>query len=149
MSAAITSASDLGVQPMCEAIGLARATYYRQLDGGKDQGKTEAPERQPPARSLTQPERATVLDLVTSERFVDDAPRQIWATLLDEGKYYCSVSTIYRILRSECGVRERRDQARHPVYQKPELLAAGPNRSGRGISLSCSGRLSGPTSTST
>jgi putative transposase len=48
--------------------------------------------------------------------------------LLDEGKYFCSVSTMYRILRSECGVRERRDQLRHPVYSKPELLATAPNQ---------------------
>lgn len=68
-----------------------------------------------------------MIDLLTSERFADDAPRQIWATLLDEGKYYCSVSTLYRILRAECGVRERRDQLRHPVYAKPELLATRPN----------------------
>jgi putative transposase len=73
-------------------------------------------------------ERKTVLDLLTSERFADDSPRQIWATLLDEGKYFCSVSTMYRILRAECGVRERRDQLRHPVYSKPELLATGPNQ---------------------
>jgi putative transposase len=73
-------------------------------------------------------ERKTVLDLLTSERFADDAPRQIWAALLDEGKYFCSVSTMYRILRTECGVRERRDQLRHPTYSKPELLATSSNQ---------------------
>jgi len=77
---------------------------------------------------LSSVERKTVLDLLTSERFADDAPRQIWAALLDEGKYFCSVSTMYRILRADCGVRERRDQLRHPVYSKPELLATTPNQ---------------------
>ena len=69
-----------------------------------------------------------MLDLLTSPRFCDDAPRQIWATLLDEGQYHCSVSTMYRILRSEHAVRERRDQLRHPSYAKPELLATAPNQ---------------------
>jgi putative transposase len=77
---------------------------------------------------LSSVERKTVLDLLTSERFADDAPRQIWAALLDEGKYFCSVSTMYRILRADCGVRERRDQLRHPIYSKPELLATSPNQ---------------------
>ena len=34
----------------------------------------------------------------------------------------------YRILAENGEVRERRDQLRHPVYQKPELLAEAPNQ---------------------
>ena len=128
MSAAVAAADGLGVEPMCEAIGLARATYYRHLDRETNHAGTESSERQPPERALSSAERSTVLDLLTSERFVDDSPRQIWATLLDEGRYYCSVSTIYRVLRAACGVRERRDQLHHPVYSKPELLATTPNQ---------------------
>lgn len=126
MTAAVQASSEIEALPACIALGVARATFYRyrNLDGSQ----TRALDRQPPARSLSLVERKTVLDLLTSERFADDAPRQIWATLLDEGKYFCSVSTMYRILRAECGVRERRDQLRHPIYSKPELLATGPNQ---------------------
>jgi putative transposase len=66
--------------------------------------------------------------VLNSERFCDQAPAQIWATLLDEGRYLASVSTMYRILRSQHQVRERRRQARHPAHLKPELVADGPNQ---------------------
>jgi putative transposase len=63
-----------------------------------------------------------------SERFVDKAPAQAWAALLDEGIYYCSIRTMYRILAEHGEVRERRNQLRHPRYHKPELLAEAPNQ---------------------
>jgi putative transposase len=63
-----------------------------------------------------------------SQRFVDQAPAQVYATLLDEGTYLCSVRTMYRILAGADEVRERRNQARHPHYAKPELLAEEPNQ---------------------
>lgn len=69
-----------------------------------------------------------MLDILHSERFVDMAPGEIYAILLYEGRYYCSERTMYRILASEKDVRERRRQARHPQYSKPELLATGPNQ---------------------
>jgi putative transposase len=68
-----------------------------------------------------------MLDELHSPRFVDQAPRQVFAGLLDEGKYICSVRTMYRILEQEGEVRERRNQLQHPEYKKPELLATGPN----------------------
>jgi putative transposase len=69
-----------------------------------------------------------VLDLLRTPRFVDLAPAEIYATLLDEGVYVCSIRTLYRILAENGEVRERRDQRRHPVDQKPELLAEAPNQ---------------------
>jgi len=69
-----------------------------------------------------------VLAVLNSERFCDHAPAQIWATLLDEGTYLASISTMYRILRDHHQVRERRRQARHPARLKPELMADGPNQ---------------------
>ena len=66
--------------------------------------------------------------MLHSKRFVDVAPAQVHATLLDEGSYLCSVRTMYRILDAEGEVRERRDQLRHPKYAKPELLATGPRQ---------------------
>ena len=65
--------------------------------------------------------------MLQSERFVDCSPRQVWAALLDDGKYVCSVRTMYRILSKHNQVRERRNQRRHPEYTRPELLASAPN----------------------
>ena len=69
-----------------------------------------------------------MLKTLLQDRFVDRAPRQVVATLLDEKIYLCSASTMYRILHAEQMVKERRAQARHPEYKKPELLATGPNQ---------------------
>jgi len=69
-----------------------------------------------------------VLDALHSERFVDKAPAEVYATLLDEGTFLCSVRTMYRILAEASEVRERRNQLRHPRYEKPELLAIQPNQ---------------------
>jgi putative transposase len=88
----------------------------------------DAPQRPAPPRALGPAERQTVLAQLNSERFVDQAPAQVYATLLDEGQYLCSVRTMYRILDQHDQVRERRNQLSHPAYQKPELLATGPNQ---------------------
>jgi len=69
-----------------------------------------------------------VLDLLRSPRFADLAPAEVYATLLDEGAYHCSIRTMYRILATNSEVRARRQQLRHPAYQKPELLAEAPNQ---------------------
>lgn len=79
-------------------------------------------------RALSESERREVLDVLHGERFVDQAPAQVAAALLDEERYLCSVRTMYRILDAHQEVRERRSQRRHPVYEKPELLATGPNQ---------------------
>jgi putative transposase len=79
-------------------------------------------------RAFSNDERDRVLEILNSERFCDHAPAQVWATLLDEGTYLASISTMYRILREEHQVRERRRQARHPARVKPELMAHAPNQ---------------------
>jgi putative transposase len=81
-----------------------------------------------PTRALDGQERSQVLAVLNSDRFVDAAPRQVYARLLDEGLYLCSWRTMYRILDTHQQVRERRDQLTHPAYKKPELLAKGPNQ---------------------
>ena len=73
-------------------------------------------------------ERQSVRDLLDSPRFVDQAPRAVFAILLDEGRYVCSPRTMYRILAQTDELHERRNQLRHPQYKKPELLATGPNQ---------------------
>ena len=104
--------------------GLWSAPHRR-----RQRGADPAPPRPraPSHRALGEAERGQVLDLLHSERFVDQAPTQVCAALLDEDRYLCSVRTMYRILDANQEVRERRNQRRHPVYQKPELLATGPN----------------------
>jgi transposase InsO family protein len=77
---------------------------------------------------LSAAERQAVLNILHEARFVDQAPAEIYATLLDEGRYLCSIRTMYRLLAANNEVRERRNQRRHPVYSKPELLATGPNQ---------------------
>jgi putative transposase len=73
-------------------------------------------------------ERTAVLEILHEPRFVDLAPAQVYAGLLDEGQYVCSERTMYRILEANHEVRERRDQLRHPSYAAPQLLATAPNQ---------------------
>ncbi|MCD4785065.1 MAG: IS3 family transposase [Candidatus Eremiobacteraeota bacterium] len=108
----------------CEALGVARASYYRFLKPPDSPKET----RSGHFRALSCEEKKAVLGCLNSERFCDRAPAEVYATLLDEGDYYCSISTMYRILRDSNQVRERRDQLRHPNYRKPELLATGSNQ---------------------
>ena len=68
-----------------------------------------------------------MVEALNSERFCDKAPAQVWATLLDEGTYLASVSTMYRLLRARAQVRERRAISRRPAHVKPELMATRPN----------------------
>ena len=111
----------------CDALGVARATVYRRR--ARRAGPMAAsPSRPRPSRALTDDERQAVLDLLREPRFADLAPAEIYATLLDEGVYHCSIRTMYRILDDHDEVRERRDQLRHPVYAKPELLAEAANQ---------------------
>jgi putative transposase len=126
MKAATQLASEVGTAPACAAIGVARATFYRhrQVADRPCQEKL----RPTPPRALSTEEQRAVLDTLHSERFVDQAPAEVYATLLDEGRYLCSIRTMYRLLDAAQEVRERRDQLRHPQYHKPELLATAPNQ---------------------
>jgi len=106
-------------------LEVPRAWLYRQL---QEATGSVGEARPSPARALDAGERSAVLELLHSERFVDRSPSEMYATLLDEGTYRCSIRTMYRILEENGEVRERRDQLRHPQYQKPELLATGANQ---------------------
>ena len=112
----------LGIAPTCAALGLPRATYYRRR---RPQSAPPARRRSP--RALSPRERAAVLTVLHEPRFVDLAPAEVYATLLDEGQYHCSERTMYRLLAAAHEVRERRNQLRHPRYAAPELLARRPN----------------------
>jgi putative transposase len=112
----------LTIKEACESVELPRASYYRSKSSSEVITRPQSPRR------LTDIERQRVLETLISERFCDQSVRQVWAQLLDEGKYLCSVRTMYRILSENQAVRERRNQLRHPEYQRPELLASGPNQ---------------------
>ncbi len=102
----------IGTRPACRALGAAPATVYR---------RRRPPEPRPPrlrrasVRALSEAEREAVLGELHSERFVDSSPAQVWATLLDEGRYLASQRTMYRLLEASGEVSERRDQLRHPA----------------------------------
>jgi putative transposase len=115
-----------GIRAACAAVGRSRASYYRRHRRSPPRPATIR-ERASPPRALSAVERAAVLGVLHHERFVDQAPASVYATLLDEGRYLCSVPTMYRLLRAAGEVRERRRQATHPAMVKPELLATEPN----------------------
>jgi putative transposase len=115
---------ELGIAATCAALGVARATFYRQLQPATH---GPAPRRANP-RGLSTEEKGAVLDVLHEERFADLAPAEVYATLLDEGRYLCSERTMYRVLAESGEVRERRDQLRHPKYAAPELLATASNQ---------------------
>jgi putative transposase len=116
-------AGEVGVLQACVALEVPRASYYRWL--APIHGP--APRRSSP-RELGPEERQAVLGELHESRFVDQAPAEVYATLLDEGRYLCSERTMYRILAANQEVRERRAQLRHPSYAAPELLATKPNQ---------------------
>ena len=117
-------ASQVGVAPACRALGVPRASFYRRQRPAPGHQQP----RPTPARALRASERAHVLDVLASPRFVDRSPAEVVATLLDEGRYLCAERTMYRILAANQPVRERRNQRSHPCYTKPELVATGPNQ---------------------
>ncbi len=137
----------VGVAGACEAVGMPRASFYRQTGRSADPmgpslrdegaagerselgvpGASAVVDRVHP-RALGATERAAVLDVLHSPRFRDAAPAAVYATLLDEGSYLASERTMYRLLAAEEETRPRRDQLVHPTYTKPELLATAPNQ---------------------
>jgi len=123
MTAAMELRMEVPTKQACEALGLSRGSFYRRL-----KPSTETAPRPAPPLALRPEERRSVHDVLHCERFQDDAPRQIYATLLDEGQYLCSIRTMYRALQAAHGdVKERRKQVQRPAYTKPELLATQPN----------------------
>jgi putative transposase len=117
---------EISVSNACEALGVPRSTGYRWR---RPPVKGCQRPRPRPARALSDGERKEVLEVLCSKRFVHQAPTTVHARLLDEDKrYLCHPRTMYRVLHDSRAVRERRPQAKHPTYTKPELLATGPNQ---------------------
>jgi len=113
----------VGVKRACQDLGVPRSSLYRAR-----QPQPPAKPRPKPSQALSAAERAEVRAVLNSERFQDAPPRQVYATLLDEGTYLCHWRTMYRILKEHHEVRERRNQLKHPRHAKPELVATAPNQ---------------------
>lgn len=109
----------------CELLGRPRASHYRALAGPKL--GPPAPRPAPPNK-LSEAERQKILTVLRSGEYCDLAPMQVWARLLDDGVYLCSISTMYRLLRAVGESRERRRQRTHPANKIPELMASRPNQ---------------------
>lgn len=124
MTAVAELASSVGTVAACAALGVSRATIYRKRSSKAGTAKPRAIN----PRALDAGERQQVLDALHSSPLVDKAPAEAYATLLDQGKYLCSIRTMYRILDANKEVRERRDQLRHPPHAKPQLVATAPNQ---------------------
>ena len=133
MQRAVTALAPVtGVAEACRVLEVPRSTYYRrepvstvdQRPSAAEPGRTA---RRSP-RALSAEERAQIRAVLNSERFADCAPREVYATMLDEGSYLWSWPTMYRIRREADDVRRRRDQRRQSAYTNPELLATRPNQ---------------------
>ena len=122
MNITASLAHEVGIRPACNALDVSRAGFYRWR---------HPHEKEPSCRlsplALSFEERNEVLDILHADRFIDKAPREIYAALLDEKSYLCSVRTMYRILEKEGELKERRKQVSRPRYTKPEILARAPN----------------------
>ncbi len=128
MIAAEQLAEDVGVSQACEALGIPRASFYRRRQPPQSESARDDAPTARSSRALSQPERDVVRQTLYSERFMDKSPRQVYASLLDDGEYLCSVRTMYRILDEDNASKERRNQLKRPNYKKPELLATAPNQ---------------------
>lgn len=123
MQSAEELGESIGVQAACTALIVPRSSFYRAR---MKRAERTVPKISP--RAFSEAEKIKVRQELNSERFQDQSPREVYATLIDEGRYLCSWRSMYRILDENHEVRERRDQLRHPNYVKPELLATAPNQ---------------------
>lgn len=127
MRAVEEMAQTTGVTTACQVLNVPRSSLYRARHPAQKSPAPSIPHAKP-ARALSKAEKAEIRNVLNSERFQDQSPREVYATLLDEDEYLCHWRTMYRVLDEHKEVRERRKQLRYPVYVKPELLATGPNQ---------------------
>jgi putative transposase len=121
----------VGMKRACQALSVPRATWYRRSRHRANlfpAAPSSEKQQRHSARALSGGEQSTVLACLHEERFQDCSPAQVYAALLDEGRFHCSIRTMYRLLETHGESRERRDQLTHPPYQKPELLATQANQ---------------------
>jgi putative transposase len=109
--AVATLAPAVGTVRACRAVGQPRSSWYRRHRQSEPLARSPRPASAPQPRALSAAERAQVLEVLHQERFWDAAPASVYARLLDEGRYLCSVSTMYRLLRQRGETGDRRRHA--------------------------------------
>lgn len=127
IAAAEVLGHEVGVEQACAALDVSRATLYRHRIAPAERPPCSARRPSPP-RALALDERQKILGVLNSDRFVDTSPKQVVATLLDEGVYHCSARTMHRILADAGASRERRRQRSHPPRPVPRLEATAPKQ---------------------
>ena len=84
MTAVTFLGKSVGNKAACNALTVPCASFYRnRMNNGLSRNTT----RSAPPLALSTTERQAVLDVAHEKRFWDSSPYQIYATLLDEGKY--------------------------------------------------------------
>ena len=121
----ISQEKNIPVSALCYAVAIPRATYYRHE---RDAESSVTFSYKPPKNALSREEKQQVLDLLHSERFIDKTPYEAFNTLIDNGEYYCSTRTMYRVLEEKGETQDRRKQRHHRDAIKPELMATKPNQ---------------------
>ncbi len=117
---------EVPVTAACDALGVSRASLYRRRQ--PPEPKAPPAPRPPSSRRLSDPERQALLDVLHSDEFIDQPPREVYATLLGRGIYLASIRTMYRVLAEAGECRERRHQRTPHVHPKPRLTATEPNQ---------------------
>lgn len=115
---------NISLDALCSALEISRATYYRHQTSAEPRAKKPS---KPPKNALSDEEVKRVLDRLHSEEFVDKTPYDVFHALIDNGEYYCSARTMYRLLEQRGETRDRRTQRNHRDAVKPELIATRPN----------------------
>lgn len=131
IQAAEELAQTTGMAAASRILNIPRSSLYRVRRAEQALVNVEPAakhQRPKPVRALSDEEKAQIRTVLNSERFTDQSPREVYATLLDEGIYLCHWRSMYRVLDEHQEVRDRRNQLRHPVYARPELLATSPNQ---------------------
>jgi putative transposase len=117
----------VGTRPAYRGLGVAPPPIYRSR---RPPVRSPSMPRKPPACKLSPAEREAVLEELPSERFVDCSPAQVWATVLDEGRYLASEGTMYRLLTAAGECRERRNQLVNPAKLSWNCWPSAPTSSG-------------------
>jgi len=109
---------------LSDIYGVSRSSVNRWQKG------TLPKQRLPrtPSNALSSSERGRILNLLYSEEFIEDTPYKIVSKLLDRGEWLCSIHTMYRVLAEAGDIKDRRNQRRHPRYEKPTIQATAPRQ---------------------
>lgn len=116
----------VGTKKACNGFGIPRSSYYYWKN--PDSKTVLHRDRKLPDFAYTNAEKHEILNVMNSDIYMNQTPYEIYASQLDEGKYICSVRTMYRILSENDQVKERRKIRMSTNYKKPELLATKSNQ---------------------